>query len=61
MSINGYFGVRTVEAIVEGLKNMDTKAECCLFIGIGIAAYGYFKYGKGGNRDGKQKEASGEK
>lgn len=52
MSINGYFGVRSVEAVVDGLKNMDTKAEVALFIGLGIAAYAYFKYGKGGKNNG---------
>ena len=56
MRINGYFGVRTVEAIIDGLKNMDPKAETALFIGLGIAAYGYFKYGKEGKTNGKRKE-----
>jgi hypothetical protein len=56
MRVNGYFGVRTVEAIIDGLKHMDTKAEVALFIGLGIAAYGYFKYGKDGKKDGKCKE-----
>lgn len=57
MSINGYFGVRSLETIVNGLKNMDTKAECCLFLAIGLGAYGYFKYGKGGNANEKPKDS----
>lgn len=56
MSINGYFGVRSIEAVMDGLKHMDPKAEVALFIGLGIAAYGYFKYGKG-NADGDKKKA----
>ena len=46
MKINGYFGVRSLEAIVDGLKSLDSKAQAALFIGAGIAVYGYFKYGK---------------
>lgn len=60
MSINGYFGVRSVEAVVDGLKHMDPKAEIALFIGVGLAAYGYFKYGKGEKKNGndnRRKEA----
>ena len=52
MRVNGYFGVRTVEAIVDGLKGMDPRAEVALFLAVGIAAYGYFKYGK---KDRKEK------
>lgn len=55
MSINGYFGVRSIEAVMDGLKHMDPKAEVALFIGLGITAYGYFKYGKGNNDGGKKK------
>lgn len=61
MSINGYFGVRSIEAVVEGLKNMDYRAEIALFIGVGLAAYGYFKYGKGGKvngNDNRRKESN---
>ena len=46
MSINGYFGVRSLEAVMDGLKSMDSKAQIALFLGAGIAVYGYFKYGR---------------
>lgn len=51
MSINGYFGVRSLEAIVDGLKSLDNKAQAALFISAGIAVYGYFKYGKKGKKE----------
>lgn len=51
MSINGYFGVKSIEAVVDGLKHMDPKAEIALFLGLGLAAFGYFKYGKGGDKN----------
>jgi hypothetical protein len=57
MNINGYFGVRSLEAVVGGIKSMDSKAQIALFLAIGIAGYGYFKYGKGGNNNVKRKEA----
>lgn len=57
MKINGYFGVRSLEAIVDGLKSMDSKAQIALFLGAGIAVYGYFKYIKGGKANGNRKEA----
>ena len=44
MNLNCYFGVRSLETIVEGIKNMDSKAQIALFVGAGLAAYGYFKY-----------------
>lgn len=46
MRLNGYFGVRSLEVIAEGLKSLSPEAQGCLFIGLGIAAYGYFKYGR---------------
>lgn len=46
MKINGYFGVRSLEAVIDGLRSMSSKAQIALFLGGGIAAYGYFKYGK---------------
>lgn len=60
MNINGYFGVRSLEAVVSGIKSMDSKAQIALFLGIGVAAYGYFKYGKGEKNNGKRKEAQTE-
>ena len=56
MNINGYFGVRSLEAIV-GIKSLDSKAQVALFLGVGLAVYGYFKYGKKENNNGKRKEA----
>jgi len=46
MNINGYFGVRSLEAVVGGIKSLDSKAQVALFLGVGLAVYGYFKYGK---------------
>ena len=43
--VNSYFGVRSLETVVEGFKSMDSKAQIAMFLGLGIAAYGYFKYG----------------
>lgn len=57
MNINGYFGVRSLEAIVGGIKSLDSKAQVALFLGVGLAVYGYFKYGKKENNNGKRKEA----
>jgi len=57
MNFNCYFGVRSLETIVTGVRNMDTKAQIALFAGLGVAAYGYFKYVKGGKNNGKRKEA----
>lgn len=57
MSINGYFGVRSLEAVMDGLKSMDSKAQIALFLGAGIAVYGYFKYGRKEKSNGKCKEA----
>lgn len=52
MNLNCYFGVRSLEAVVTGIKSMDTKAQIALFACAGIAAYGYFKYVKGkGKKD----------
>lgn len=44
MNLNCYFGVRSLETIVEGIKNMDSKAQIALFLGVGLLGYGYFKY-----------------
>lgn len=57
MSINGYFGVRSLEAVMDGLKSMDSKAQIALFLGAGIAVYGYFKYGRKERKNGNRKEA----
>lgn len=60
MHFNTYFGVKSMEAVIDGLKNMDYRAEIALFIGAGLAAYGYFKYGrrnKNGN-DNRRKESN---
>lgn len=57
MNLNCYFGVRSLETIVEGIKNMDSKAQIALFAGAGLAAYGYFKYGRRKKDDGNKKKA----
>ena len=44
MNLNCYFGVRSLETIVKGIKNMDSKAQIALFLGVGLLGYGYFKY-----------------
>lgn len=44
MNLTGYFGVRSLEAIVEGVKSLDSKAQIALFLGVGLLGYGYFKY-----------------
>ena len=53
MNLNCYFGVRSLEAVVTGIRSMDTKAQIALFACAGVAAYGYFKYVKS-----KDKKAS---
>lgn len=55
MRLNGYFGVRSLEVIAEGLKSLSPEAQGCLFIGLGIAAYGYFKYGRRENNGNSKK------
>lgn len=57
MNLNCYFGVQSLRAVVDGIKSMDSKAQIALFAGLGVAAYGYFKYGRGGKNNGKHKEA----
>lgn len=57
MNLNCYFGVRSLEAVVAGVRSMDTKAQIALFACAGIAVYGYFKYVKGEKKNGKRKEA----
>lgn len=57
MNLNCYFGVQSLKAVVDGIKSMDTKAQIALFAGLGVAAYGYFKYGRKEKNDGKRKEA----
>lgn len=57
MNINGYFGVRSLEAVVGGITRLDTKAQIALFAAVGMVGYGYFKYIKGGKDNGKRKEA----
>ncbi len=46
MHINTYFGVRSLETVVNGIKSLDSKAQAALFIGVGLGVYGYFKYGR---------------
>ena len=57
MNMTGYFGVRSLEAVVGGIKSLDSKAQMALFVGAGLAIYGYFKYVKGGDKDGDSKKA----
>lgn len=57
MNVNTYFGVRSLEAVTKTISSMDPSAQCALFLGIGIAVYGYFKYGKGNKANGKCKKA----
>lgn len=58
MKWNGYFGVRSLETVVNGIRALPKEAQIALFVGVGIAAYGYFKhkYGKEKN-NGNSKEA----
>lgn len=57
MNVNTYFGVKSLETVTGCIKAMDSSAQCALFLGIGIAIYGYFKYGKGNKTNGKCKKA----
>ena len=57
MNVNTYFGVRSLETVTKTISSLDTSAQCALFLGIGIAVYGYFKYGKGNKANGKCKKA----
>lgn len=58
MNLNCYFGVRSLETIVNGIRSMDTKAQIALFACAGIAGYGYFRYVKGAKKkNGNCKEA----
>ena len=57
MKLNCYFGVQSLKAVVDGIKSMDSKAQIALFAGVGLAAYGYFKYGRKEKNDGNSKKA----
>lgn len=57
MNVNTYFGVRSLETVTKTISSLDTSAQCALFLGIGIAVYGYFKYGKGNKTNYKCKKA----
>lgn len=54
MNVNTYFGVRSLETVTKTISSLDTSAQCALFLGIGIAVYGYFKYGKGNKQVAKK-------
>lgn len=53
MKWNGYFGVRSLETVVNGVRALPKEAQVALFIGIGIAAYGYFKHKYGNKKESK--------
>ena len=44
MKCNTYFGVRSLEMVINGVRALPKEAQVALFVGIGIAAYGYFKH-----------------
>lgn len=46
MNFNCYFGVRSLEAVITGIRSMDTKAQIALFACAGVAGYAYFRYGR---------------
>lgn len=46
MNLNCYFGVKSLETIVLGIRSMDTKAQIALFAAAGLGVYGYFRYVK---------------
>lgn len=46
MNLNCYFGVRSLEAVIKGIRSMDTKAQIALFACAGVLGYGYLKYGR---------------
>lgn len=53
MKWNGYFGVKSLETVVNGVRVLPKEAQVALFIGIGIAAYGYFKHKYGNKKESK--------